>query len=358
MKWYYESNGQPQGPIQEKELRQLKDEGRLMGDSLIWRQGMSDWAPLHSVSEFSSHPELAPPKVTALPRLNPMDGASGQAPYHKPLPELKGHAPQGRPSSSEDADGEDALRALSGDAGNLSGDAGPDLQPLGERPLPEWEHVRTVLPVREFIVTLREVLLEPKRTFSHFSLRGGWALPILFLLTAQILGNFLMISTLRQIPSILEQLLPMVRQLFRMDDVERAMSYLLTVSLFLLPLGVVLVSGVLHLALKLFGQSRQPFSTTFRTLCYTLGAGTMLWAIPFTAVSVASSSGEASAALFALFLGTNVMRLWSFYVSLRALSATHGVSLLRTTVSVLATLFCAGVVVPIIFGLLIASFKG
>jgi hypothetical protein len=351
MKWYYESNGQPQGPIQETELRQLRDEGKLVGETLIWRRGMSDWAPLHSISEFSPRPEIHPVAPSSLPRLDPTPGSPRQTPFHKPLPELTPHSRGSTPST--DADKNQRM-----DSAEPSSSEGAQRTPPLEQSLPEWEQVRSILPIREFFVSLKEILFEPKRTFSQFNAHGGWALPILFLLAAQIVGNFLMIATLRQIPSILEQLLPMVKQVFKMEDVERALSYLLTATLFLLPLGVVLVASILHLALTLVGQSRQPFSTTFRTLCYTFGAGSMLWTIPYTAVTIASSFKEPSAALFALFIATNSMRLWSFYVSLRALSTTHGVSLLRTAISVLATLFCAGVLVPVFFAFLIAAFKG
>ncbi|MEM7673812.1 MAG: GYF domain-containing protein [Verrucomicrobiota bacterium] len=43
MDWYYEGNGEQQGPVPEAVLIDLYHQGKLTGDSRVWRQGMSDW---------------------------------------------------------------------------------------------------------------------------------------------------------------------------------------------------------------------------------------------------------------------------------------------------------------------------
>ncbi len=45
MKWFYVENGVQQGPVTEYELRSLRSSGKLTSSSLVWRDGMEDWAP-------------------------------------------------------------------------------------------------------------------------------------------------------------------------------------------------------------------------------------------------------------------------------------------------------------------------
>jgi uncharacterized RDD family membrane protein YckC len=52
--WFYALNGVQQGPIQRAALLQLLSSGQVPPDSLVWREGMAEWVPAHSVSEFST----------------------------------------------------------------------------------------------------------------------------------------------------------------------------------------------------------------------------------------------------------------------------------------------------------------
>lgn len=45
MKWYYVENGQQAGPIEETEFPQLVRTGKLRGETLVWREGMTNWEP-------------------------------------------------------------------------------------------------------------------------------------------------------------------------------------------------------------------------------------------------------------------------------------------------------------------------
>jgi uncharacterized membrane protein len=49
MEWFYEKNGAQQGPVSESLLKQLVANGTIGPNNLVWRQGMSDWAPYSSV---------------------------------------------------------------------------------------------------------------------------------------------------------------------------------------------------------------------------------------------------------------------------------------------------------------------
>ena len=49
MDWFYEKDGSQQGPVSEEALKSLVENGTLAAHNLIWREGMADWAPYHSV---------------------------------------------------------------------------------------------------------------------------------------------------------------------------------------------------------------------------------------------------------------------------------------------------------------------
>ncbi|MDO4569564.1 MAG: DUF4339 domain-containing protein [Planctomycetia bacterium] len=50
--WYYELNRQQCGPVSEEEVKSLLARNILSPQSLVWRQGMQDWAPAHSIPAF------------------------------------------------------------------------------------------------------------------------------------------------------------------------------------------------------------------------------------------------------------------------------------------------------------------
>jgi uncharacterized RDD family membrane protein YckC len=45
MKWYYVENGQQAGPVEETDFSQLIRAGKLRADTLVWREGMTNWEP-------------------------------------------------------------------------------------------------------------------------------------------------------------------------------------------------------------------------------------------------------------------------------------------------------------------------
>jgi uncharacterized RDD family membrane protein YckC len=55
MNWYYALNGQQQGPVSADDLSSLLSSGTITPETLIWKEGMSDWLPLST----------AAPEVTA-----------------------------------------------------------------------------------------------------------------------------------------------------------------------------------------------------------------------------------------------------------------------------------------------------
>lgn len=49
VEWHYILGGVQKGPAPASELKRLAAEGRLTGDSLIWRDGLPKWVPARMV---------------------------------------------------------------------------------------------------------------------------------------------------------------------------------------------------------------------------------------------------------------------------------------------------------------------
>jgi hypothetical protein len=62
MKWYYVENGQQAGPVEETQLPELMQSGRLLGDTLVWHEGLAAWQPFSAVCppQFATAPGSAP----------------------------------------------------------------------------------------------------------------------------------------------------------------------------------------------------------------------------------------------------------------------------------------------------------
>lgn len=59
--WYYEDNGNREGPVMPAVLKQLADAGRIRPDTRVWRQGMARWAPAKATKGlFADGPPASP----------------------------------------------------------------------------------------------------------------------------------------------------------------------------------------------------------------------------------------------------------------------------------------------------------
>ena len=54
VQYYYAYNGQQAGPVSFEQLRALFANRTVNKDSLVWKQGMSGWAPLKDVEELKA----------------------------------------------------------------------------------------------------------------------------------------------------------------------------------------------------------------------------------------------------------------------------------------------------------------
>jgi len=75
MKWYYVENGQQAGPVEETQLPELMQSGKLRGDTLVWHEGMSVWQPFSAVCP----PQLADAQSASPLQSSPVDGEAPNA---------------------------------------------------------------------------------------------------------------------------------------------------------------------------------------------------------------------------------------------------------------------------------------
>jgi hypothetical protein len=71
MSWWYVSNGERRGPVNEDELSRLLSDGALTANSLLWKSGMQGWEPAANIADLKSLLSSLPPEVPPdqLPRL-------------------------------------------------------------------------------------------------------------------------------------------------------------------------------------------------------------------------------------------------------------------------------------------------
>lgn len=60
MNWYYADQGQQAGPVTEEQFRELVHSGKIQPDTLVWREGMTDWVPCRTIN-VASNPATASP---------------------------------------------------------------------------------------------------------------------------------------------------------------------------------------------------------------------------------------------------------------------------------------------------------
>jgi hypothetical protein len=66
--WYYHKDDRGFGPVQEADIRGLLERNEIAADTLVWREGLSDWIEARSTEliGFSSDAALSPPPVSAV----------------------------------------------------------------------------------------------------------------------------------------------------------------------------------------------------------------------------------------------------------------------------------------------------
>jgi uncharacterized RDD family membrane protein YckC len=76
MSWYYADNNQRIGPVDDAAFRALVAEGKITGETLVWREGMANWIPYSQSERVTS---VATAGVTSGTGMVP-PGSAGAAP--------------------------------------------------------------------------------------------------------------------------------------------------------------------------------------------------------------------------------------------------------------------------------------
>lgn len=74
MKWYYETGGAQQGPVDEVEIRRLFTAGEITPSSRVWHKEMADWTPAGEVLGPAPAPKASAPVVEAAHTASPAPG--------------------------------------------------------------------------------------------------------------------------------------------------------------------------------------------------------------------------------------------------------------------------------------------
>ena len=73
MNWYYVSAGKQVGPVDDPQLQELARTGQVQMNTLVWREGMSEWQPYSTIA--SPAPAAAPPPAYVVPAA-PLQGGN------------------------------------------------------------------------------------------------------------------------------------------------------------------------------------------------------------------------------------------------------------------------------------------
>src|SRR5688500_6356560 len=67
MTWFYVDAGQQAGPVPDEQLDELVRNGKVRGDTLVWREGLANWLPYAQARPEGIQPPapLAPPPPVA-----------------------------------------------------------------------------------------------------------------------------------------------------------------------------------------------------------------------------------------------------------------------------------------------------
>lgn len=65
--WFYGENGQQIGPLDDAQLNAAISEGRILPETLLWREGMTNWQPLHQLRANGGLYAYASPQTQPMP---------------------------------------------------------------------------------------------------------------------------------------------------------------------------------------------------------------------------------------------------------------------------------------------------
>jgi hypothetical protein len=321
MTWYYEQSGQRQGPVPDEELDRLIAAGVVTQNTLVWCEGMADWAPLSTARPTSAGGTEAPPpgwiRCTATGRYFP--------PSEIVYIDGKPYSAAAKPAVVQGLMQSGSL-PLSADEGRTG---------------PAWERRAELGIFKAGLETLKGVLLDPAATFSTMKREGGLGGPLLYVVLFGSLGSIVGLGYNLVFNVGSQSFIPPE---MRQQSGNMPFAAGMTVGLFmvlavimpaLIAIGMFIGAAILHLSLMICGGAKQPFETTFRTYCYAQGSATVLQVVPIC--------------------GALVGGIWGLVCACIGLSKTHEIGIGRAVLAVLlpAIICCGGTI--LIFGFIFAA---
>ena len=209
-------NRQSLGQFSEQYVADGLRSGKFLPSDLAWRPGMDAWQPLSAFSD------LPPPEIS-----------------------------------------------------------GTEKSPSLSAVVPTWENPSGGSFFSSAYQSARGILSQPSETFRAMPTEGGLGKPLAFYLSVSWLTSA--IAVLYQaIAATVNPEMVLPREAASMSGYAIPLIYLAALIFLpaLLLVGVFVSSGLIHLGLVAVGGARKPFEATFRALCYSGGATSVLQLIP------------------------------------------------------------------------------
>jgi len=328
--WYYALEGQQSGPVEDAVILRLLREGKLTGQSYVWTDGMAEWAQLSSVRHM-----LEEDLSELMPQRREPDPPEGDAPGGAPLP-AGGQNWQQQPGSPETP-----VASMQNLSPHYDGETA--WQAPGEPEGPIWEEIYTPFWQR-LIGTIKPCLFQPAEFFQTMRRSGDFVTPLKFLVITSLLGA--LVTMIWQVPIQMLNVAATGQNSGGMAPSLGAICFGLICTVPLIAIMVVITSfvmaGVYHVCLMLVGGVTQPLEATYRIVCYSVGATSVLNIIPCVGGLIAS--------------------IWGLVLVIIGLHKTHETDLWRAVVAgLLPTVLCCGLMiglVAIFFGAAMAAAVG
>ena len=160
-----------------------------------------------------------------------------------------------------------------GDIKNVKSGICPHCNTPFELPLESipWEQRSSLGFVGAFTGTLILSLTKPKEFFKRVPKTGGFSTPIIYALISGMLGTWLNLAW-----QMLFMYLGIIEPNAQSQDSLMGINIMITVlSPIIIPLGLLVGTGIIQLALMVLGVQKINYETTFRVICYSSGAAVL-----------------------------------------------------------------------------------
>ena len=278
------------GIFSEEDVRAGLRSGQFAPSDLGWREGMPSWQPLSQFPEFAA------------------DVPAGASTPPPPPP----------PPIASTSITQTTMPA-----------AGTGL-PWDERDTRGW--------VNAFVETMKLVLTQPGAAFTAMKRQGGFTEPLLYGLIGSCIGTIVYLCLWMFMPAFgtfgTFGTYGDYRGSPMLHPYAGGITYFFVILF--VPFWVTIgASAILHVCLMIVGGAKQPFETTFRVVCFSMGSVDPLLIIPFC--------------------GGLIVGIWRIVLNIIGLARAHDTDTGRAAIAVfLPVIVCCvgGLVIAMMFGML------